>query len=119
VTESLALAAIGGAAGLVVASWSLGWIRALGGSSVPRLDEIAIDPVVLAFTLGASVLAGLLFGLAPAWRLAQVDLQADLKSATRGSPGEGGWRRSGGLRRLLVTTEVALAVVLLLSAPAC
>ena len=84
-TESLLLAGLGGALGLVLARWSLDGIRLLGAGSVPRLHEIAIDGSVMAFTVGASLLSGLFFGLAPVWRLNHVAVHDALKDAARGS----------------------------------
>ena len=69
----------------MLARWSLDGIRLLGEGSVPRLHEIAIDGSVLAFTLVASVVSGLLFGLAPVWRLNHVAVHDALKDAARGS----------------------------------
>ena len=97
--------------------WSIRWIRLLGPRSVPRLHEIAIDGGVLAFTLGLSVLSGVFFGLAPALRLSCLDLHAHLKDAGRGSAGMGAvWGGGNSLRRLLVVSELALSVVLLIGA---
>jgi predicted permease len=115
--ESLLLAAIGAAVSLVFAVASLAWIRKLGAAGVPRLDAIAINGEVLMFTLLVGLLSALLFGLAPAWRLSRVDLQPNLNAAGRGSSGGGtAWAAGGSLRRLLVTAELALAVVLLIAA---
>lgn len=114
--ESLLLAVMGGAAGIMLASWGLRFIRIYGptaGTDMARLAFIELDPAVLAFTLGFSLLTGLVFGLAPAWLGAHVDLNETLKQGTRGST-EGGLR--GSLRRLLVVVEVALALVLLAGA---
>ena len=88
-TESLLLAVSGGALGVVFSMWSIQWIRLLGPRSIPRLHEIPIDGGVLAFTLGLSVLSGVLFGLAPALRLSSLDLHSHLKDAGRGSAGMG------------------------------
>ncbi len=112
-TESVLLALAGGAAGIVLARIGLGALLALAPKDLPRLSTISIDGRVLAFTLGISLLTGILFGLLPAW------------SATRASVGEGlkdsGRTMSGGraslrLRRLLVISETALALVLLVGA---
>jgi putative ABC transport system permease protein len=110
-TESVLLGAIGGMAGL-----GLAWIglRAILGSAppdLPRLDAIALDGRVLAFTLVLSLLTGLVFGLVPAWQLARTNPGETLKDAARGSSGLG---RS--LRRGLVALEMAMAVVLLVGA---
>jgi predicted permease len=118
-TESLLLACAGGALGIVLSLWSLNWIRALGSRSVPRLREIAIDNRVLLFTLLLSVASGLVFGLLPSLRLSRLDVQGSLKDGGRGSSGAGAmWGRGRGqkLRRLLVMSQLALSVVLLIGA---
>src|SRR5688572_105022 len=78
-TESAILALAGGALGLLLAFWGLEWMQALGSKSVPRLREIAIDGTVLFFTFALSLVSAMLFGLAPAWRAASLDLQTELK----------------------------------------
>jgi putative ABC transport system permease protein len=110
-TESLLLAALGGAAGLVVGWAGLEALVRLAPSDLPRLQAIAIDGRVLAFTAGAALLTGVLFGLAPALSVARVDPGRTLKDGGRGATGPG-----GALRRGLVVVEVALAVVLLVGA---
>jgi predicted permease len=118
-TESLLLACAGGALGIVLSFWSLGWIRVLGSRSVPRLQEIAIDGRVLLFTLLLSLVSGLVFGLLPALRLSRLDVHGSLKDGSRGSSGSGAmWGRGRGqnLRRALVMSELALSVVLLIGA---
>jgi predicted permease len=116
-TESITLAICGGALGVLLAAWSVAWIRVLGPKSVPRLGDIHIDVVVLAFTLALSVLSGILFGLAPTWRISRLDLQGTLKDAGRGAAGSNAvWSRGGNSRKLLVVSELALSVVLLIGA---
>ena len=116
-TESLMLAVLGGALGVLFSMWSIQWIRLLGPRSIPRLHEISIDGGVLAFTLGLSVLSGVLFGLAPALRVSNLDLHSHLKDAGRGTAGMGTvWGGGNNLRRLLVVSELALSVVLLIGA---
>jgi putative ABC transport system permease protein len=110
-TESVLLGAIGGTIGL-----GLAWIglRAILGSAppdLPRLDAIALDARVVAFTVVLSLATGLLFGLVPALQLARANPGETLKDAARGSSGLG---RS--LRRGLVALEMAMAVVLLVGA---
>ena len=115
--ESVLLAIVGGAAGLIVTNWMLYGIRAIGARSVPRLPEIAIDGRVLAFTLGISIAAGVLFGLAPAWRSSRYALQSQLTEFSRRSSGAGLlWGRRSSLRRTLVIAELALSAMLLIGA---
>jgi predicted permease len=115
--ESMLLAMGGAALALLFAALSLDWIHRLGAASVPRIDEIAINPSVMLFTLGVAVLSGLLFGAAPAWRMARIDAHAHLKDAGRGSAGaDSVWAGGTNLRRVLVVAELALSVVLLIAA---
>jgi predicted permease len=116
-TESVLLAVMGGLVGLLFSYWTLEGIRVLGSKSVPRLHEITIDGGVLLFTLAVSILAGAIFGLAPALRLSRVDLQENLKESSRGaSAGSTVWGRGQNVRRLLVVSELALSVMLLIGA---
>jgi predicted permease len=111
-TESLLLAILGGIAGLALAVIGIEVIRLFGPANIPRLAEIGIDAGVLAFTFAISLITGLVFGLAPAMRAARVDANAALKEGGRGSLGVG----HGRLRKLLITAEVALSLVLLIGA---
>jgi len=109
--ESLVLGVAGGLVGLVVAFWCTRALVALGPSSVPRLTEVAIDGRVLAFTVVVAVATSVFFGLVPA--LASTSrLAARFITAGRGSVGAGGTL----VRKVLVTAEFALAVVLLAGA---
>jgi predicted permease len=113
-TESLLLALAGGAAGTLLAVWSLGLFLKLSPHYIPRLSESRIDAGTLLFTLALTVIAGLLFGALPAWRSARVDLNETLKQ-TAGRAGS--WRRSAAAPgNLLVTFEIALALALTLGA---
>ena len=116
-TESLLLALMGGGAGLLIAAWSLSVLRAIHPGNIPRLDEIGLDGGVLAFTLGIAIVTGILFGLAPAFRAANVDLNTALKSGGRGMQ-EGAGLNLGRhqLRSLLVVSEIAFSVMLLVGA---
>jgi predicted permease len=115
--ESLLLALMGGALAVLLSFWALEWIRTLGEGSVPRLDEIALDGRVLAFTLAVSIAAAALFGLLPAIRSASVDAQAGLKDGSRGAAASRAvWAGGANPRKLLVAGELALAVVLLIGA---
>jgi len=116
-TESVLLSLAGGAAGLLIAQWSLYIIRTVNPGNIPRLDVIAIDLRVLAFTFGISIVTGIAFGLAPASRSARVDLNSALKSGGRSTHGDGGFSLSRHrLRGLLVVSELALSLMLLIGA---
>ena len=116
-TESVLLGVLGGAVGLLIAKASLIVVRAVNPGNIPRLDVIGIDGPVLAFTFGVSVLTGIVFGLAPAWRAARVDLNTALKAGSRGTQGEGGLGTARlRMRSLLVVSEVALSLMLLVGA---
>jgi predicted permease len=115
--ESVLLGVTGGALGLVFAYWSLNGIRLLGPASVPRLHEIAIDSGVLLFTLLLSMVSGVLVGLAPALRLGRLNLRGTLQDANRGMSGAGAvWGRGQNVRRVLVMSELALSVMVLIGA---
>ncbi|HEY2361107.1 MAG TPA: ABC transporter permease [Candidatus Angelobacter sp.] len=116
-TESVLLALLGGAAGLMIAAWSLDVMRSIKPGNIPRMEEIGISGTVLAFTFLISLLTGILFGLVPAWRAIKVDLNSTLKSGGRSGQGDAGLRVSRrNLRGLLVVCEIALSVVLLAGA---
>jgi predicted permease len=107
------LAGLGGLLGLLLAAWTLPVLLALAPRNPPLPQDISIDGAVLAFTLGVSVLTGLLFGILPAWQFSRVDPQGSLQlSVGRTTSGPLGHRT----RRLLVVSEVALAVILLIGA---
>ena len=112
-TESTILAIAGGALGLLMAVWGVALMTRLLPRDFPRLADINIDWRVLGFTLVASVLTGILFGLAPALQIARSDVQESLKESGRGTSGS---RRHNRLRNLLIVGEVALSVVLLAGA---
>jgi putative ABC transport system permease protein len=115
-TESLLLAALGGLAGVLLAFWGVDLIAAADVPNIPRLDETRLDHRALSFTLAVSVVTGLIFGLAPAWKASALDLTEILKSGGRGG-GDGGRRRSAAQgRNALVIGEIALALVLLVGA---
>ena len=116
-TESLLLSLCGGALGILLCLFSVRWIHILGTKSIPRLEDVGIDGRVLLFTLLLSVASGILFGLFPALRVSRLDLNSTLKDASRGSAGTSAvWGRGNNLRRLLVISELALSVVLLIGA---
>ena len=111
--EGLVLGAAGGIVGLAVAWACIGLLRSVLPPGFPRLDEIALDPVVLAFTAAVSCLAGLVFSLPPALRNMRPDLVGVLQDAGRGSSLGRGGRRA---LNALVAAEVALALVLTVGA---
>ncbi len=111
-TESLLVSLAGGAVGLVLAYAGVRTLAAADVGNLPRADEIGIDGTVLLFTVCVSLLAGVLFGLAPAIHTAAPDLHGALKEGNRGTTDRG----SHALRRSLVVTEVALALTLLTGA---
>ena len=116
-TESVLLGMIGGTAGLLVAKAALYVVRTVNPGNIPRLDVITIDGPVLVFTFGVSILTGIVFGLAPAYRAARPDLNNALKAGGRNAQGEGGLGSSRRrLRSLLVVAEVALSLMLLVGA---
>jgi predicted permease len=112
-TESLLLAIAGGGLGLLIAFWGVDLIVTASPPDLPRVSAIRVDRIVLAFTAGISILAGLLFGFAPAFSASRGGLNEVLKEGGRG--GSGGAQRSP-LRSLLVVGEVALSLVLLTGA---
>jgi predicted permease len=112
-TESLLLGLAGGLLGLVLAYWGVGALRALVPPNTPRMDEVQLDSVVLAFTFGVSLLTGLFFGLVPSWHIVRNDLREGLSDTGRGTSASG---KTLHLRSWLVVSELALAVLLLVGA---
>ena len=111
-TESMLLALMGGLVGVALAYWGIQLLIGFGPDNIPRLGEITIDPRVLGFTFGVSLLTGVLFGLIPALQASRPDLNDALKEGSRGSTGG----RSGTFRNVFVIAEVSLALVLLIGA---
>ncbi|WP_224247770.1 ABC transporter permease [Hyalangium gracile] len=112
-TESVLLSATGGVLGLALAAWALPVLLALSPEELPLPEELRIDGVVLLFTGGVSVLAGVLFGLLPAWQASRMDPVGSLRvSASRVTPGVPRSR----MQWVLVVGQVALAVILLVGA---
>ena len=115
-TESVLLALFGGAVGLTLAWVALYWVRILGPQSVPRIGAVSIDGTAMLFTFAISMVAAVLFGLAPARRASLTDMQSTLQATSRSSAGVSAvWGRGNGLRHLLVVTELALCAMLLLA----
>jgi putative ABC transport system permease protein len=112
-TECMLLAGGGGALGLALAWWLVRLLVAAGPREMPRLQEITVDLRVLAFTLGVSLVTGLLFGLAPAFAATRQTVGGSLKEGGRGATSGLAHNR---LRSLLVVGEVALSLILLVGA---
>jgi putative ABC transport system permease protein len=111
-TESAMLSLLGGAAGVLLALWGIGFLSVAAPHDIPRLNEVKIDAAVLGFTLTVALLTGLLSGLAPALLAANLDPYETLKE-DRGAIGSDSRHR---LRQLLMVAEVALSLVLLVGA---
>jgi putative ABC transport system permease protein len=111
-TESVLLACLGGAAGLLLAWWGVEALVALKPENLPRLEAIGLDGRVLVFALAVSLLTGLVFGLAPAWLATRLNVCAALKEGGRGAVSGARHR----LRSGLVVAELALALILLAGA---
>jgi predicted permease len=112
-TESLLLATLGGAWGLLLGAWALKALVLLSQDNIPRLNEVALDGRVLAVMIAVTTLGGIVFGLVPALQASQLDPHNVLKSGSRGAAGGRAKQR---LRQGLVIAEVALATVLVISA---
>ncbi|MGH9939098.1 MAG: ABC transporter permease, partial [Blastocatellia bacterium] len=112
-TESAMLSLAGGAIGLLLAFWGVQLLASLGPNDIPRLNEARVDLWVMSFTLTLSFITGLLFGLAPAAQVSKAKFNESLKEANMGLAGGAGRRYTSGL---LVISEIALALVLLVGA---
>jgi putative ABC transport system permease protein len=117
-TESVFLALVGGGAGVLFASWGLGALQGvralqtLGPSGLPSVGRLAVGTPVLAFSLAVSLLAGLIFGMAPAWQIMRCNVQRGVKEGARESDAPS--RLS--LRDVLVVAEIALGVTVVVGA---
>ncbi|QSQ12311.1 ABC transporter permease [Myxococcus landrumensis] len=111
-TESLVLSVVGGALGLLLAMWGTDALLAFVGNGLPRVSQVRLDLTSVAFTVGVTLLTGLVFGLVPALQSSRADLNATMREGSRGT--ESG--RSARLRSGLVVGQVALALVLLVGA---
>lgn len=112
-TESLLLAGIGGLLGVIVAKPVCRVLLQYAGGDGSLTLDARVDARSLAFTFGLSLLTGLLFGIAPAWRATRIDLSPAMKGSGHGATGSGSRMRLG---RLLVSAQVALSVLLLVGA---
>jgi putative ABC transport system permease protein len=113
ITESVVLALVAGALGVALAFWGSRALVALAPADVPRLAEAGIDGRVLLFALGVSLVASLLFGLAPALQVLRTDLNTALKQSVQRT---GGGSLADGMRQALVVAEIALSVILVAGA---
>ncbi len=111
VTESMLVAVLGGACGLLLAQWALSALVAFGADLIPRVLEIRIDPVAFGFSLLVTLVAGLAIGLLPALQASSVNVLEALKEAGRGSVGSG-----NRLRATLLVAEVSLSLGVLIAA---
>ena len=112
-SESLLLAAAGGATALVFAAAAMRLLLQLAPENAAMGLHASLDPYVMMFCAGASIVSGVLFGLAPAWQISKFDLQGSLKTEGRASTSDSRRQR---LRSLLVVGETALALTLLIAA---
>ncbi|HKP86340.1 MAG TPA: ABC transporter permease [Blastocatellia bacterium] len=112
-TESMLLALLGGGFGILMAVWGIDALLALSPGNLPRIDEVNIDVAVIGFTFASSLLTGVIFGLAPAVQVSKTNLHEFLKEGARGSTGGG---RANRVRSLLVVSEIALSLILLIGA---
>ena len=112
-TESILIAVVGGAIGVVFAWWGINLLIALKPANLPRLDEIGVDVRVFGFTLGVSLLTGLIFGLLPAWTASRAAATSGLKESARGASSSRSQQR---LRNAFVVAELAVALILLVGA---
>ncbi|MGA7784169.1 MAG: ABC transporter permease, partial [Candidatus Acidiferrales bacterium] len=112
-TESLVLSLIAGVAGVLAAKLTLGFILRFVPASVPRLAEVGVDRTVLLFALLISIFTGIIFGLAPAFQAMKADMTAAIREGAQGS---GSSAKTFRLRSVLIVSELALAVVLMVGA---
>ena len=112
-TESILIAILGGAIGVLFAWWGTNLLIALRPQNLPRLDEIGVDMRVFGFTLGVSLLTGLIFGLLPAWSASRAAVNTGLKEGGRSASSSRSQQR---LRNAFVVGELAVALVLLVGA---
>ncbi len=111
-TESVLLSLLGGLCGLLLAKWGTDVLVSMATGYLPAMTEISLDWRVMGFTLGLSLLTGMIFGMAPAMHISKTDLQDAIKDGgIRGASRRGSW-----LRGLLVVAEVAAALILLVGA---
>ena len=112
-TESVVLAVVAGVGGVIFARWGVSALLALAPANLPRLSEVTVDGTALLFALAISLLASLIFGIAPAWHVSRVNLADGMRQSGKGSSigVRGGWAR-----KAFVVSEIALAVALVMGA---
>ena len=110
-SESVLIASIGGALGVLLAFWAVAAFKAIGAGVIARIDEIRVDMPVLLFSVGTIFIATVLFGLLPAWKAAHLNVEPALKSGPRSTGG--GLAR---VRKALIVSELTLALMLLIGA---
>jgi len=111
-TENLTLGLMGGLLGLLLASWGISFLLYLRPANLPRQDDIGMNGAVLAYAFAISILAGLIFGLVPAWKATKLNINETLKEGGRSAGTASGER----LRNVLVIAQVALSLVLFVGA---
>jgi predicted permease len=112
-TESVLLSLIGGVAGLLLAKWGTSALVSLKPAALERFSGVQMDARVLMFVFGVSILTGVVFGLAPAWSAARAEVAEALKESGRSTTASAAGHH---IRKILVTSELALALVLLVGA---
>jgi putative ABC transport system permease protein len=112
-TESVVLALLAGTGGVIIARWGVTALLAMAPADLPRVGEVTVDATALMFALAISLVASLIFGLAPAWHVSRVDLADGLR---QGGNGTSLGMRGGWARKAFVVTEIALAVALVMGA---
>jgi predicted permease len=111
-TESILLGGLGGALGLLLASWGVALLLVFIPGNIPRVEGLRMDGKVFAFTIAISLLSGIVFGLAPAIQSSRLSLNSSLKEGGRSGEGPGKRR----IRSTLVVAEIALSMMLLIGA---
>ena len=112
-TESTILAVTGGTIGIFIAAWGVRLLAASPILTLPRANEIAVNGTVLVFSLAISIVAGILFGIVPAWRTSRINLSEIMNEASRGSSASARRNRAGAL---IIIAELGFSVVLLAGA---
>ncbi|MGD8453996.1 MAG: ABC transporter permease [Phycisphaerae bacterium] len=116
-TEAILLSVLGGGGGLLLGSWGTSLLLAIGAEKIPRINEVGVSVSVVTFTLGLSVLTGIIFGLVPAWTASRMGLEQTLREGPRSAVGAGSfWHWRSDARHLLVVGELSLSVILLIGA---